>query len=129
MATEKHLLSYDIAFGAHSVLGIEFALAGFLDLYKAVYGYSEGLSAVAAMLSLFVLLPSIIFVVPTAIVLSLLRRDGRLLFLTLLFALAFFSTKGKISTILIAAPYTYTLTSIWCLFEWFSKRRKTHSAI
>ncbi|MBZ4202942.1 MAG: hypothetical protein LAC70_07415 [Methylovulum sp.] len=125
MATKKYQLFYDIAVVAHVVLGIEFVLGGFIDLG----GHSELLSFFAAILSLFVLLPSIIFVVPTVIVLSLLLRDVRLVFLTLMlfFTIKFlFSEFERNSSLLIATPYA--LASLWCAFEWFSERRKMHSA-
>jgi len=123
MAIKKNLRSYDIAFVAHLVLSVEFALGGLID----VGGYSELLSFFAAFFSLYVFIPSIVFVVPTAIVLSLLLRDGRLIFLTLLLFFTvkvLFSEPERNSTFLIAIPYASA--SLWCFFDWFSKRRKTY---
>jgi hypothetical protein len=122
MATNNKLQSYDLAFMAHLVLGIELMLGGLLDLS----GSSALISFFAAILSLFVFLPSIIFVVPTAIVLSLFLRDIRLIFLTLLLFITFkfiFFEDGRGGAILTTAPYA--LASLWCAFEWFSERRKT----
>jgi hypothetical protein len=123
MATTKNLRSYDIAFVAHLVLGIEFALGGFIDLG----GYSELVSYFAAIFSLYVFIPTIVFVIPTAIALSLFLRDGRLIFLTLLLFFTvkvLFSEPERNSTLLISAPYA--LASLWSFFEWFSKRRNTY---
>ena len=83
MKTKKSFLN--IAFGAHMALAIVSLLPGFLDIYKAAFGYSEWLSFVTAMLSLFVLLPLVVIIKPMVIVLSLLSlllHDVRLIILT-----------------------------------------------
>ena len=127
MQNEKTIFYIDLAIRALLILAIEFILVGLVDISNMIFGYSASLSSIAALLSMFVIMPSTIIVVPVAILLSFVVLDRHLLILTCLFFLALYPLFAhlriahvdlRIANLLFAAPYIYT--SIKFALKWFS---------